>query len=314
MTKTVTFKSKNLEGRKVARVADVDITSYTASGESLTAADMGLKKISYVRILDSNSDNGHIWRYDYDNSKIRAYKLNVGSGLVTESFPDIKGGEFANQATGSNTTDPVNGAFVIALVTATTAAKSTIAAEPNASASTPGNSPAGRNVVVQIRSAGGGTLPADCGTATIVGTDQFGAAATEAIALSPLNDVVLSAGGEVWVVGTKIFATVTSLTLSVNLTASVADAEVALGIGTKLALRGKITAESDIKSVRKDTADVSSATYVADATYHALDMGANIADDVDIIISYDALASSLADREAASTADVGQCRIEMVGV
>lgn len=313
MTATVTFVGKPYtSGNKKIRIADLDITSYTSSGEAVTAANFGLKKLDYIRFIDGTSDNGHVWRWDDTNDKVRVYKLGAGSGIVTESFPDVKGGNFANQA--SSGSAGTNDAFVIAAAAANTTAKTTIANEPNTAASTPGNAAAGRNVKVVVSSAGGGTLPADCGTATVVGTDQFGTALTEAIALSPMNGDVLGAGGVEWVVGTKVFATVTSLTLSINLTSSIADAQVSLGLGTIFGLRGKITAESDVKSVRKDSADVSSATYVGSSTLHSVDLGADCADDVDLIISYDAVASSLVDREAASAVDCGAMRVEAVGV
>ena len=78
-------------------------------------------------------------------------------------------------------------------------------------------------------------------------------------------------------------------------------------------LRGKITAEADFKNVQKGTAQIAAATYVGSSTLHSLNMGADLADADDVYIEYDALASSLVDREAASAAEVGQCRIKAIG-
>lgn len=79
MTNSITFGSKpnlNVEGRHKVRRLSIDITSYTASGEAITAANCGLKKITDMRFLGA-SDNGFVARWDSTNSKIRAYSQDA---------------------------------------------------------------------------------------------------------------------------------------------------------------------------------------------------------------------------------------------
>src|SRR3990167_4455376 len=303
MTYTATMVSRNIAGIQKQNAVRLNVTSYTSGGETVSAGDGGLKKIKFIRTLGS-SDNGFDARWDPVSSKLK-FVTGAGRGAeVTESWPDVLGGKFANQvASGAAAT---NGAAIIDLVTATTAAKSTILVQPNAL----DVEVSGRNVVVSLESQTGGTLPADAGTATIVGTTPAGVAQTEVISLAAVNSVVLGAGGIVFIVGTKAFGTVTSLTLSVDITASIADARVSAGPGTIFGLSGVITAETDIQSVRKDAAAIAAATYVATASPPQIDMGADVADNVDVIVSY----SSAAELEAASATDVGELLVEFVGV
>jgi hypothetical protein len=296
MTKSITKLRHDVEGTRRVAYADLDITGYTASGEPLTAKDFGLAALdpdSGIDILEPLTDESRSWRWD--GSKIRALGF---AGPHTQTFPDIKGGENANQATGSNTTDPVNGAFVHALAAVTTGVVNTGITNPDFP----------RNLVVQLRSAGGGTLPANCGNVTLIGTDQFGAAVTETLSLAALNSVVLSAGGEVWVVGTKVFKTLTSYQFSVDLAASVADINGSVGIGTRLGLLAPITAEADIKAVQKNTAAVAAANYDGSATTHSVLMGANLADNDEVYITFDP-----AKGEYPAGVDVGKARVKARG-
>lgn len=325
MTHTFTRTGrKDISGTyRVVRGA-LDITSYTASGEVLSASTFGLKRIVDVEVTGL-SDNGHVWRWDGTN--IRAMKTDTsegtatftgtdGSAIVTETWGNFKGAEFDNQVTGSNTTDPVNGAYVHALAAVVTSVVNTGITNPDYP----------RNLMVQLRSAAGGTLPADCGTVTMIGTDQFDAAVTEVLALSPVNSVVLSAGGEVWVVGTKVFKTLTSYQFSVDLAATVADINGSVGIGTKLGLSKTMdpTSEAAIQRVFKNDTAIAAATYVGDGTYNALDMGADLADNDDVVIQYtvdsDAAGGSITtagtaktDVEASAADDVGEARVVVVG-
>lgn len=313
MTHTATQVKPNRRGAGFTTgIYDIDITSYTSAGEVPTAANYGMGSIDMM-LLNPVSDNGHVWRFD--GTKIRAYKLGAGGGIVTESFPDVKGGIAAN-VTSDSASAATGDAFVMALAdaNATTSGnlahasgKSTGLTNPNTAASAAGNAASGRNVVVaQKADAGGTTFTA--ANVIVTGTDQFGNAQTETIAL---QTGAVAASNWRDTVGTKVFATVTNVRLTA---AQPSGSTISVGIGTVFGLRGKITAESDIQSVRKDSADVASTTYVGSATTHSLDMGADVADDVDIVIQYDAVASSLVDREAAATTDVGMCRAVVIGV
>lgn len=313
MTHTVTRVKPNRRGPGFATgIFDIDVSSYTAAGEVLAAADYGMAAIDMV-MFDPVSDNGHIWRFD--GAKARAYKLGAGGGIITESFPDTIGGITAN-VTSDSASAATGDAFVMALADANAvtagslahaAGKSTGLTNPNTASSAAGNAAAGRNVVVAQKANGGGTT-FTAANVIVTGTDQFGVAQTETIAI---QTGAVAASNWRDTVGTKVFATVTNVRLTA---AQPSGATISVGVGTVFGLRGKITAESDIQSVRKDGADVASSTYVGSATTNSLDMGADVANDIDIVIQYDAVASSLVDREAAAAVDVGQCRALVIGV
>jgi hypothetical protein len=307
MVSTFTKRHRSRFGAESRVRGDLSISAIgSATGEAVDGAKFLLRTLQDV-IFMGPSTKGKEARYDRTTGKIRVLSGGLG-GVVTESWPDVKGGEFGDQVAGGAAA--VNGEFIIAFADANVTAKTTIAAQPNTAAGQPGNAAAGRNVCVQFTTPGGGTLPAAVGNATVVGTDQFGAAQTEVISLAGLNDVVLAAGNEVFILGNKVFATVTSLTLSVNLTTSIADLDVSLGLGTIFALRGSISAESDVKSVRKDAAAITSATYVGSATTHSLDMGADVADNVDIVVTYDSID---AEQDAANGENCGTFLCEAIG-
>jgi hypothetical protein len=74
-------------GNKRVRVYDITFdSSYPTGGESLTAADVGLKKIEQV-LSDAGAKNSAGTsmvpvRYDYTNSKLQGYEYNGASAGV----------------------------------------------------------------------------------------------------------------------------------------------------------------------------------------------------------------------------------------
>ena len=72
-----------VEGNKKVKVRDVTFdSSYATGGESLTAADVGLKKIEFVRGLVAKNSTGTLaipLVYDFTNSKLQAYRYDGAS-------------------------------------------------------------------------------------------------------------------------------------------------------------------------------------------------------------------------------------------
>jgi len=73
MTKTVTKVDggRAVLGGMVMTVHDVDITSYTASGEPLTAANLGL--VALIDVIPISKEKFVSAWYDYANSKLRVF-------------------------------------------------------------------------------------------------------------------------------------------------------------------------------------------------------------------------------------------------
>lgn len=287
MAKTITLNAYEYEGSKKVNYADVAETSYAAGGIPVTAADVALGQIDSAHLPPTTS-LGKPVLWDQTNKKI---KVMQGSGRTTQIFPDIKGGNQANQA--ASGAAGVNDAYVRAAANFVTTLVNTSITNPD----TP------RNLKVVLSSAAGGTLPADCGTCTLIGTDQFDAAVTEVLSLAALNGVVLGASGIVFIVGAKVFKTLTSVQFSVDLEAGASpdDIQFSIGLGTKIGLQGKIAAEGDIRALQKNTAAVAAATYVGDATYHYVDPGANLADNDELYVEY----LSTTDVEVPAATNVG---------
>lgn len=64
------------EGNRRVVYADVDITSYSNGGESVSPDDFQLGQIVGFDILDPVSDTGHAWHFDYSNNNIDAYTFD----------------------------------------------------------------------------------------------------------------------------------------------------------------------------------------------------------------------------------------------
>lgn len=69
MTRAITFVDQYVQGNKLVTVADIDITSYTTDGESVTAANLGLSRIDHMSI--QSTENGYIYVHDRTNDKIK---------------------------------------------------------------------------------------------------------------------------------------------------------------------------------------------------------------------------------------------------
>jgi len=81
LTKTVTVIRRSVFGNMRVIIASVDVTSYTASGEPLTAAELGLKSIE--DLIPVTSENKYVFYYDYASAKLR--------GWVTSTDTEIAG-------------------------------------------------------------------------------------------------------------------------------------------------------------------------------------------------------------------------------
>lgn len=295
----------------------VTIDSYPAGGYTPVAGNAKLSTVRSVRPA-ARTSLGYLLEWDAAAGKLRAYRSNSAGGLITESWPDVKGGVFAAIAADAAAA-ALNDAVVLALTdaTVTTAGGLAHAAGLTAGITNPNAIDAevvGRNVVVAQNANGAGTTWAALSALRVTGTAPDGTAQTEDIALQ--TDAIADTKFRL-AIGTKAFATVTNLRLIRTDTgasrAGPASSRISVGVGTIFGLRGAISAESAIKSVRKDAAAIAAATYVATAAPSQIDFGADVADNVDLIVEYDADASNLATVEASALANIGTAAAEYVG-
>ena len=75
MAKSVTLHHQTSVGPWKIRVADVDITSFTASGEPATAADFELP-VEILFVVAENAE-GYVFSFDHTNSKFMAHRDNA---------------------------------------------------------------------------------------------------------------------------------------------------------------------------------------------------------------------------------------------
>jgi hypothetical protein len=73
LTLDVKYRYKDRSGEEIVVEATFD-SSYATGGESLTAADLGVKRIEHVS--QEISSTGHVVVYDYANSLLKAYYGN----------------------------------------------------------------------------------------------------------------------------------------------------------------------------------------------------------------------------------------------
>ncbi len=68
MAKSITTVKQGTDGSMKYHIFDLDITSYTASGEPLSAMEMGFNVIDHVKA--ATTENGYVFLYDYTNAKM----------------------------------------------------------------------------------------------------------------------------------------------------------------------------------------------------------------------------------------------------
>lgn len=83
MTKSVTLDGTEFAGAMKVRFADVDITSYTAGGESFTPNDAGMHRFQYVAA--NSTENGYVFVYDYTNETVKAYEASTDGSTLDEA-------------------------------------------------------------------------------------------------------------------------------------------------------------------------------------------------------------------------------------
>lgn len=293
------------------------IDDYPVGGYAPTAA---AAKISTVRRANTaaRSSLGYLLAWNAATGKVQAFRSQAAGGSRAESWPDVKGGIFA-AITADAAAAALNDAAVLALTdaTVTTAGGLAHAAGLTAGITNPNAidaEVAGRNVVVAQAAVGAATTWAALSALRVTGTASDGTAQVEDI---PLQTTEIADTKFRLAIGTKAFATVTNLRLIRTDTAASragpASSQISVGIGTIFGLRGAILAEADVDSVRKDGAAVAAATYVATADPSQIDMGADVADNVDILVVYDAQPSDLVTVEADEHSNVGTAFLEVIG-
>ena len=70
MTRTISLVDRTIQGNKKITTADIDITSYTTDGESVTPTNLGLSRIDSLEI--QSTENGYMFVHDRTNNKIKA--------------------------------------------------------------------------------------------------------------------------------------------------------------------------------------------------------------------------------------------------
>lgn len=80
MTHTTTILYSGVQGNKRMVTAKIDITSYTAAGEVITAAELGLAAVDNG-LIDSH-ENANLWRFDEVNMKIRGYVTSTNAEIA----------------------------------------------------------------------------------------------------------------------------------------------------------------------------------------------------------------------------------------
>lgn len=93
MTNTLTVVKRTVKGQDVEVYARMDITSYTADGETLSATALGLGSIEQV--VPYSEEKGYMFRWDRTNSKVLGYTAVATQIVATTDVGvvglDIKG-------------------------------------------------------------------------------------------------------------------------------------------------------------------------------------------------------------------------------
>lgn len=308
MTHTTTIVKKDrLKDRTAVRIVDLDTTSTSsATGESITTASAagaggGVQLASiYAFVPEGPTSAGWRARFNRSTNKMQYFRNERAS--VVDQWSDITGGIAAN-LTSDQAGVPEGSADVMALSDAVATTSGNLAHTAGKSTGIT-NPVVPRNVTItQKADTAGVTFTA--ANVVVTGTDQFDQAITDTIAI---QTGAVASNNHRLTVGTKVFKTITNVRLTA---AQPTNAQISVGVGTKIGLRSKLAtpASADVKDVMKNTAAVGSGTYVVDTTNHAVDMGANLADNDDVSIQYEA-----GEVEAPSGTNVGSVRGIFYGV
>jgi len=83
MTATVDVLDTEFAGAMKVRIVEVDVTSYTASGEPFTPSDAGMHRFQFVAA--QSDENGYYFTYDYTNEVIKAYEASTDGSALDEA-------------------------------------------------------------------------------------------------------------------------------------------------------------------------------------------------------------------------------------
>lgn len=273
------------------------IASYTASGETVTGSTFGVASIRSIAFDEGRTSNGYI--PTFDGTKIHAYQATGDGDRVTAIMPDIKGGVNANHLV-DQASAGVNSTYVMAA----TAGNDATLTGAGVTAGLTAPDYYGRNLNVEISSVGGATATA----ANVIVTGTFTDGTTTDTIAIPTGAV--AAGKFRNRVGTKVALTVTNVQLDA---AQPADILVSVGLGTIVGLPNAFAANGDVKTVQKNTAKVGSGTYTASAAKQSVDLGADLADNDEVLVEYETSGSAGFNTEVAAATNVGTMRVTVVG-
>lgn len=83
---TVTMKHRWVNGNKKERIVEVvGSSSYTTGGDSLTAANLGLKTVHFASVSVKTGSAGWTGYYDVTNSKLVVYGDGANTGTTSTS-------------------------------------------------------------------------------------------------------------------------------------------------------------------------------------------------------------------------------------
>lgn len=283
-------RSRNFGGQGGA-IMELDVTSYAAGGENVAKSDLGLKRnpTLIVPTVDENRFSAK-WDRSADSLEILENK-----GATTEFYPDANGGESSDQSSDSASAPNGEGDILDneAVPTGSGASKSVSSGLTNPDYP--------RSVAISLHNtdtASAQTLNA--ATVTVTGTNQYGESITETFDLDDSPDITgsVAADNHRWLVGSKIFQTVTQVDFDNDSgTSQNSNFEFHVNTGTKFGLQHPISSNSDVNRGMKNSANLGS--LAGDASNNAFDAGEDLSDNDDVQVQYDASG------EAPPSTDVG---------
>lgn len=300
MTKTLSLIGAS-KGKPKKRTYDLTITSYTPGGESLTEAELAMRRIDNMPDVMAQS-TGILHVYDRALEKMKCYRAPAAGGTITENWPDVLAGDNAAQTVDAASAG-AGSAKVLALRTLAAETVTSFVNQPGVT---------GRNVTVTLKANGVGAVMGNLAI-TVTGTrksatvtETFTVVAAGAFGADDIADTKFRRA-----IGAQLFDAITEV--AVVQTSAPTNLQYSVGYGTVFALSGAITTESDIKAVRKDNAAIAAATFVGTAP-DKLDLGADVADSVDVLVTLASVATGFLGTEVASGTNCGIVRITAEGI
>lgn len=275
-----TDRTRNFGGQGGALV-EIDVTSYAAGGEDVSDSALGLKRTpSHLHPTVDGDRFGAAW--DRANDKL---EITENKGATTEFYPDANGASSSDQ-TSDSASAPAGEGDVLdneAVPTSSGGSKSVT------SGLTDPDFP--RSVAISLHNTDTGSAHTlNAAEVVVQGTNQYGESISETFDLDGSgNDITgsIAADNHRWIVGSKVFATVTQVDFNNDSgTSQNSNFEFHVNSGTKFGLQHPIDANGDVNRGQKNSGTLSSLS--GDASNNAFDAGEDLSDNDDVQVQYDA--------------------------